>query len=181
MSSFTKSTRTSPRGMVGAEALSTNPNPNQTCLESEILQVATLQVQKSKSDFRVPNRMETIKPHPGRSLPVPNTLSDLQNTRNHLAQRPDFWRSSGVLHSSLSTGSTSSRGMTSKNVFFEAFPYLAPPQKKSERSNPLAPGSCSLSNSHSRRPKISYSARSQYVTSTFSKSAFGAKNLRAIG
>ena len=112
------STRTSPRGMVGAEALSTNPNPNQTCLESEILQVATLQVQKSKSDFRVPNRMETIKPHPGRSLPVPNTLSDLQNTRNHLAQRPDFWRSSGVVHSSLGTGSTSSRGSTSKNVFF---------------------------------------------------------------
>ena len=76
--------------MVGAEALSTNPNPNQTCLESEILQVATLQVQKSKSDFRVPNRMETIKPHPGRSLPVPNTLSDLQNTRNHLAQLQIF-------------------------------------------------------------------------------------------
>ena len=146
--------------MVGAEALSTNPNPNQTCLESEILQVATLQVQKSKSDFRVPNRLETIKPHPGRSLPVPNTLSDLQNTRNHLAQRPDFWRSSGVVHSSLGTGSTTSRGSRSTNVFFAAFPYPAIAENFSERSNPLARGSSSLSNRHSRRPKFSYSARS---------------------
>ena len=146
--------------MVGAEALSTNPNPNQTCLESEILQVATLQVQKSKSDFRVPNRMETIKPHPGRSLPVPNTLSDLQNTRNHLAQRPDLWRSLPVVEAGLSTGSTSSRGMTSKNVFFCGLSIPGHSQKKSERSNPLAQGSPSLSNRHSRRPKFSYSARS---------------------
>ena len=51
-------------------------------------------------------------------------------------------------------------GAHQRTYFFAAFPYPAIAEKFSERSNPLAHGSPSLSNSHSRRPKFSYSARS---------------------